>query len=187
MESDSKQSRGGKARAENLTPERRSEIAREAASRRWAAAEDHVHHALDVGVADFVGWKFRCAVLEGEIRVISGTEFMRVMGIYRSGALSTRRSQDDELHFPLYLAFKNLRPYVLQDARLVDAIRHPIRYREEGRPIAEGLPGTVLRRILSVWVRALDAGVLGASQQRIAEQAKKLLDALADVAIELHH
>ena len=183
MESDSKQSRGGRARAEVLSPERRREIAKEAAAQRWSAETDHVHHALDVGVADFAGWKFRCAVLEGEIRVISGTEFMRVMGIYRSGALSTRRSQDDDLHLPLYLAFKNLRPFVLQDERLVEALRHPIRYREEGRSVAEGLPGTVLRRILSVWSRALDAGVLGTSQTRIAEDAKNLLNALADVAI----
>lgn len=77
-----------------------------------------------------------------------------------------------------------LRPFVLQDERLVEALRHPIRYREEGRPIAEGLQGTVLRRILGVWSRALDAGVLGASQKRIAEDAKNLLDALADVAID---
>lgn len=31
--------KGGKARAASLTPERRSEIARKAASRRWAARE----------------------------------------------------------------------------------------------------------------------------------------------------
>src|SRR4051794_33278842 len=101
------QRKGGLARADSLSSEQRSEIAREAARQRWAAS-GHVHHALDEGEADFAGMKFRCAVLEGEIRVVSGTEFMRVMGIYRSGALSTRRSVEDGVHFPLHLAFKNL-------------------------------------------------------------------------------
>jgi len=55
---------------------------------------------------------------------------------------------------------------------------------KEGRAVTEGIPGTVLRRILSVWVRALDAGVLGKSQQKVAEQAKTLLDGLADVGID---
>jgi hypothetical protein len=77
-----------------------------------------------------------------------------------------------------------LRPFVLDDRELVEALRNPIRYRELGKSIAEGIPGTVLRRILSVWVRAHNAGVLGPSQQLIAQKAQVLLDALADVAID---
>jgi hypothetical protein len=127
---------------------------------------------------------FRCAVLDNEERVISGTEFMRTMGIYRSGALSKRRSEDDDVHYPLHLAFKNLRPFILEDDRLVDAIRNPTRYRSASGSIAEGIPGTVLRRILSVWVRAHQAGVLGQSQQRVAEKAQILLNGLADTAID---
>lgn len=127
---------------------------------------------------------FRCAVLDDETRVISGTEFMRTMGIYRSGALSKRRTDEDEVHFPLYLAFKNLRPYILDDERLVEGLRNPIRYRGLNGSIAEGIPGTVLRRILSVWVRAHQAGVLGPSQQLVAEKAQILLNGLADTAID---
>ena len=180
---DTRQSKGGLVRAGRLSPAQRSEIAREAALQRWSGG-GRVHHALDEGVVDFVGMKFRCAVLEGELRVISGTEFMRVMGIYRSGALSTRRSVEDGVHFPLHLAFKNLRPFVLEDERLVDALRNPIRYREAGRAIVDGIPGTVIRRILSVWVRAHAEGVLGKSQREIAEKAQILLDGLADTAID---
>ncbi len=179
------QSKGGRARAEKLPAETRSEIAKAAAARRWANEDaSPVHHALDEGVVDFVGMKFRCAVLDGEIRVISGTEFMRVMGIYRSGALSTRRSDEDEVRFPLYLAHKNLRDFVLEDRKLVDALNNPIRYREAGKGIAEGIPGHILRRILSVWVRARAAGVLGDSQEKVAEKAQRLLDGLADTAID---
>jgi hypothetical protein len=173
--------KGGRARAAKLGDERRSEIARNAAVERWSSP---VHHALDEGQVDLAGMSFRCAVLDNELRVISGTEFMRVLGIYRSGALSTRRSASDEVHFPLHLAFKNLRPFILEDERLVEALRNPIRYRELGRSIAEGIPGTVLRRILSVWVRAHQAGVLGPSQERVAQKAQVLLDGLADTAID---
>lgn len=182
------QSKGGRARAEKMPPARRSEIARAAAARRWTAKDlGPVHHALDEGEVDFVGRKFRCAVLDVQdkvVRVISGAEFMRVLGIYRSGALSTRRSDDDELRFPLYLAHKNLRPFIMADHELVEAIKHPLRYRQEGGPIAEGIPAHVLRRIFGVWVRAHAAGQLGPSQVKVAETAKVILDGLADLAID---
>ena len=183
--SGSKQSKGGLARAASLPAARRSEQAREAALKRWEEAKSvHVHHVLGEGTVALGGMQFKCAVLDGEVRVISGTELMRVMGIYRSGALSTRRSDADELHFPLYLAHKNLRPFVLSDEKLVDALKNPLRYRSQGRGIADGLPGQVLRRILSVWVRAHTKGDLGPAQVKIAEKAQYLLEALADVAID---
>ena len=182
------QSKGGRARAKKLPAAKRSEIASEAAKKRWAdRAAGPVHHALDEGTVDFVGHKFRCAVLDVDgaaVRVISGKEFMRVLGIYRSGALSTRRTDDDEVRFPLYLAHKNLQPFVLEDRALVEAIKNPLRYRTEGGVVAEGIPGHVLRRILAVWVRALDEGDLGPSQKAVAHTAKIILDGLADLAID---
>jgi hypothetical protein len=156
--------------------------AKHGAAARWDE-NDAVRFAIDEGVAAFGNLEFRCAVLDDETRVINGTEFMRVMGIYRSGALSTRRSDQDAIYFPLHLAFKNLRPFILDDPDLVDALRVPIRYRSVKGSIAEGIPALVLRRICSVWVRARNAGVLGRSQERIADKAETLLNALADIAI----
>jgi hypothetical protein len=147
------------------------------------AAKGPIRHSIDEGAAKFGDMEFRCAVLDDETRVISGSEFMRVMGIYRSGALSTRRSDDDDLPLPLHLAFKNLRPYIVQDAELVESLRRPIRYRDLGGSVGEGIHAEVLRRICNVWIRAQTDGVLGPSQEKIADKAKFLLDALADVAI----
>ena len=163
----------------------RSKKARAAALARWDGAKGigPIHHSIDEGILAFAGMSFRCAVLDDESRVISGTEFMRGMGIYRSGALSTRRSADDDFYLPLHLAFKNLRPFILEDAELVAALRQPIRYRDQRGSISEGIPGQVLRRICSVWVRAHKADVLGPSQEKVAEKAQILLEALADVAI----
>lgn len=172
---------GGRARAAKLDPAQRSNQAKNAALQRWSS---HVHHALEEGSLDLAGMSFRCAVLDNETRVISGTEFMRTMGIYRSGALSTRRLDYEGVHFPLYLAFKNLRPFVLEDEQLVEALQNPIRYRAANGSVAEGIPGTVLRRILSVWVRARAADVLGPSQERVADKAQILLNGLADTAID---
>lgn len=146
-------------------------------------AVEAVRFAIDEGTVDIGTLTFRCAVLDDETRVINGTEFMRVMGIYRSGALSTRRSDDDEIFFPLHLAYKNLRPFILDDAELVASLRVPVRYRSVRGSIAEGIPAVVLRRICSVWVRARNAGVLGSSQERVAEKAEDLLHSLADVAL----
>ncbi|HVC51064.1 MAG TPA: P63C domain-containing protein [Stellaceae bacterium] len=142
-----------------------------------------IRHSIDEGTAKFGDMEFRCAVLDDETRVISGSEFMRVMGIYRSGALSTRRSEDEGLPLPLHLAFKNLRPYIMQDVELVESLRTPIRYRDQGGSVGEGIHAEVLRRICNVWLRAQADGVLGPSQEKIADRAKLLLDALADVAI----
>jgi hypothetical protein len=103
------QSKGGKARAEKLSAEQRAGISRAAALIRWKGdGKGPIRHSIDEGALNFAGMEFRCAVLDDETRVISGTEFMRVMGIYRSGALSTRRSENDGIYFPLHLAFKNL-------------------------------------------------------------------------------
>ena len=142
-----------------------------------------IRHSIDEGIAQFGDMEFRCAVLDDGTRVISGSEFMRVMGIYRSGALSTRRGNDEELPLPLHLAFKNLRPYIMEDVELVESLRTPIRYRDQGGSIGEGIPAQVLRRICNVWVRAQADRVLGPSQEKIADKAQILLNALADVAI----
>src|SRR5438270_12699799 len=94
--------------------------AKQGAAARWPASTEAVRFAIDEGVVEFGDLKFRCAVLDDEMRVINGTEFMRVMGIYRSGALSTRRSDEDEIYLPLHLAFKNLRPFFRYEPALVD-------------------------------------------------------------------
>jgi hypothetical protein len=129
--SDSAQSKGGKARAKKLSPEERRRIASEAARARWSETDGH-----DIQVAEFVGpvqigdLEFRAAVLNNGTRVISGTQFMKTMGIYRSGALSTRR-EGIEVPFrvPLFLAHKNLLPFVLEDEELVHALSAPVLYR----------------------------------------------------------
>lgn len=169
-----------------LTKEERSENARIAARARWSGIRNQeLRQALGAGTLNLADLQFRCAVLDDGSRVISGTEFMKTMGIYRSGALSTRRYEDDSgIYVPLYLAHKNLQPYIKEDKELVESLSKPIVYRDiETGSVAEGIPGQVLRRVCSVWKRANRDGVLGPSQEKVAAKAEKLVDALADVAI----
>lgn len=70
--------------------------------------------------------EFRCAVLEDGTRVLSGKSFMRGMGIYRSGAVSTRRKESKGAQLPLYLAHKNLKPFISD--KLYKVLLQPLRY-----------------------------------------------------------
>lgn len=95
---------GGRERAKQLTSSQRKEIARGAAQARWGTLPRATHTgSLQVGDIEF-----DCAVLEDGTRVVSETRFMAAMGMYRSGALSTRRTRGvGGARTPLFLAYKN--------------------------------------------------------------------------------
>jgi hypothetical protein len=105
------------------------------------------------------------------------------MGIYRSGALSTRRqSQTEGAQLPLHMAFKNLIPFI--DSDLSNVLSKPLIYLpEKASRVAHGIPADTIPKICEVWLQARDAGVLGATQVRIAATADSLIRALAQVGI----
>ena len=77
MTDDSHHAKAAKARAESMTPERRSEIAKKAADARWTS---------DLPVADFegdfeiAGTVVSAAVLRDQRRVITQSSFLRALG-----------------------------------------------------------------------------------------------------------
>ena len=154
--------KGGFARAESLTSEKRSEIAKKAAAARWENA--------DIPVAEYLGeikftdsLSFPCAVLSNKTRVLTETDFMSGMGMYRSGALSVRRkdSYDASARMPLYLAFKNLEPFISK--HLGDTHLKPLMYRTAKGGVGHGLPAEMIPKICEVWLDARKAGVLGSA------------------------
>jgi hypothetical protein len=170
---------GGLARAKALTKEERKDIARTAAHARWESPV-----AEYAGELKFGELSFPCAVLSDGTRVLTETDFMSGLGMYRSGALSVRRGQgeDGSAHVPLYLAFKNLEPFVSK--HLSDVHIRPLRYRTlSGGTAKGGIPATLIPRICAVWLDARKAGVLGQRQQQIADKAEMLLRGLAEVGI----
>jgi hypothetical protein len=171
-------SKGGKARALNLSPERRREIAVAAAQKRWGVELPEAKHP---GIVKIANMEFPCAVLSDGTRVLTETNFMALMGIYRSGALSVRRSEDKGARMPLYLAFKNLKPFI--DKHLGDVHTKPLKYRTESGTVAHGIPAEIIPKICDVWLDAQKEGVLGKRQQLIAAKAEILMRGLAHVGI----
>src|SRR5882724_6932193 len=77
--------KGGKARANALTPEERSEIAREGAAARWSKKKDkkdsiHILKATHEGILEIGSVEIPCAVLDTGQRVLTQSGFMRAIG-----------------------------------------------------------------------------------------------------------
>lgn len=137
------------------------------------------------GTLNIADISFACAVLDDGRRVISEAEFMAGMGMYRSGALSTRRKPKEGTEagapIPLFLAHKNLQPFVLLHFGAVHYV--PIRYVAKGGNIGHGIEATTLPKVCEVWIDAERAGVLGASQEKVAAKADILLRGFAHVGV----
>jgi len=176
-------SEGGIARARALSPERRKEIASIAGEVRWEKEGKSPLPRADYDGPLIVGdAEFDCAVLDDGTRVISETKFMETMGMYRSGALSTRRKAEvDGAQIPLSLAYKNLKPFVEQHFGAVHY--NPITYRTKRGRIARGIRAEVLPKICEVWLDARKAGVLGPTQEIVAEKADILIRSFAHVGV----
>lgn len=172
---------GGIARANSLTPEARKEIASKAARTRWSNMELPV--AEFAGELKFGELSFPCAVLSDGTRVFTETDFMAGLDMYRSGALSVRRETASEggAQVPLYLAFKNLQPYVARS--LGDMHVKPLKYKTLSGGTAHGIQASLIPKICAVWLDARRDGVLGPRQERVADRAEMLLRGLAEVGI----
>ncbi len=182
---ESKQSRGGKARANKLSPQQRSEIARMSAQARWAdvkklprATHGAVDKPLVIGDAEI-----QCYVLEDGRRVISQRGMNAALGRAESGAKSRRNPVDDGVgNLPSFLYPKNIRPFISSELAL--SATQPLSFRlPSGSAVAHGYPAELLPDVCLAWVKARDAGVLSPAQYRTAEMAQIVIQALAKVGI----
>lgn len=168
-------SRGGVARKANLSPERRAEIATLAAASRWKTPR--ALRSAQLKIADF---EIECAVLDdtANTRVISEKRFMAALGMYRSGALSTRRHKaEGGAREPLFLAYKNLKPFI--EKHLTPEHFRTIPFVTPEGSMASGISAEALPRICKVWIDAAKTNVLGPRQQLIAAKAEALYDGFA--------
>jgi len=168
---------GGRARAESLSPEKRSEIAKLAAAARWDNAEP-ILNATHSGELTLGNAKIECAVLEDGSRVISQRGFARAMGASTPMALNRRGAGK----LPVLLTANNLQPFI--DADLAESAK-PVSYRLEhsGRS-GYGIRDEAVPKILEVWLRARDAGALRHNQIHLAASADILIRGLAHVGIK---
>lgn len=177
MSKDESKVAAAKARSAALSPEKRSEIAKRAAQKRWSMPQAEYLGTLAVGPLELP-----CAVLSDGTRVLTETDFMNGMGMYRSGALSVRRVTDEAgAQTPLYLAFKNLQPYVEKHLGEVHSL--VLKYKTDRGSTAHGIRAELIPKICDVWMDAEEDGVLGERQKRVAQKAKLIMRALAHVGI----
>jgi hypothetical protein len=180
-------SRGGQERARRLTKEERSEIARMGAMAKWAKQGvdiTNVPRATHSGALKIGDIEFECAVLDdtAKTRVISQTEFMRSMGMYRSGAIAGRREADESGALtPQFLAFKNLKPFVERHFGPEHVKLLP--YRSKGGFPTQGIPAVDLPKMCEVWLDAEREGQLGKRQKDVARNADTLMRGFARVGI----
>jgi len=173
---------GGRARAEKLTPERRSEIAKMGARSRW---KDQDREAMPKVVGGFKnkikigGTEIPCAVIMGPNgiqRVLSATGITKAVLGGRSGASSEIAAQKD---VPVFLAPSQLERFITPEAR---ALMRPIDYLDGGK-VVRGYDAAVLVEVCNVWLEAFDAGALKANQVDRAAKAGILVRALAKTGI----
>jgi hypothetical protein len=173
--------RAGKARAGALSPERRAEIARQAASARWAQDLPAAEYEGQFSLGDYT---IECAVLPNGTRIITQAAFLRALGRSRSpkagtGVLSTV----DEL--PFFLQAEALRPFISND--LMQSTT-PIFYRSRSGAKGVGYDARLLPMVAEVYLRFRDSelkerGTVPTRYERMIAAADVLIRALANVGI----
>ena len=166
---------GGRARAESLTPDQRTQIAKRAAKARWdgpvvAATHGDPDHPLKIG-----DLHIPCYVLEDGRRVLSQAGMVGSLGMVKGGS---SRGGDRLVKFATGNRLKQYLPKHLADGTLA-----PIRFRPPNGPLSLGYEATLLPDLCEAVLAARKAGALQQQQMHIADQCEILVRGLARVGI----
>jgi len=181
MALETKQSLGGKRRAESLTKKQRKEIASNAAKARWA--EDSVLPKAEYRGEITIGeLSIPCAVLNNGKRVISENGITNALLGSRSGASKRikKASQANGAPLPLFLAPGQLKPFISDE--LANGALKQIVYRD-GRKKVVGYSAKILPAVCDVWLKARAAGKLLSQQNQKALKAEILMRGLAHIGV----
>lgn len=185
-------SKGGKARALELTSVERSQIARKAVIARWAKEKgvpenliaqslDRPLKALNQGKIKVGALELNCAVLENQIRVISFRSFSNYLSAKGSGT-HWKRKKEGEVVLPEFVSASFLEDFIDDDLR--KTLTSSVSYISVSGQPAEGIEATAIPRICDVWIKALNAGRLDTtSRKETAQKAYRLLNAFANIGI----
>lgn len=171
-------SKGGKARAESLSPAERQEAARNAADARWK-----IPKATHIGEINLAGLVIKCAVLEDGRRLLNQQSFLAAIG--RRGnpdgaKTSSGDGQSGFLKVPPFLAADNLKPYI---GETLSASCNPIPFRLLTGGRFHGYEARLLPLVCEVYLAARRANALTHKQVHIAEACEMLVSALAQTGI----
>jgi len=168
--------RGGIARAQNLSSEKRSEIARKAAAARWQkdlgeAICGSPDQPLKIGNVEL-----ECYVLADGTRVLTQATFLQALGRHRR--VNARQPRGQEL--PPILKGQAILPYLTPE--IIEKAQ-PIKFGLPRGGRASGYNAELLPVICEVYLKARDSQKLPSNQDNIAKQAEILVRALAHVGI----
>jgi hypothetical protein len=169
---DSIQSMGGKARADSLSAEQRSEIAKKAAEARWS-----IPKATHFGELDIVGIKIPCYVLEDGRRVLSQRGLQTSIGLSTGGGTygAHRMAQFVE----------RLQLKVPNTSDLLARINEPVLFSPtHGGRHAYGYAAEVLPEVCDYILACRDSGLMNEERfSKIVVACDALVRALAKVGI----
>lgn len=169
--------KAAKARAESLTPERRSEIAMSAAAARWGLPK--ATHRGEITIGDI---RIPCAVLDSGERVLTETGITNALLGSRSGASKRIKKSTEAIGAPtpLFLAPDRLKPFISKE--MLDGPLSPKTYVDGTRTVT-GYDASILPAACEIWLRARDAGVLQDQQKDKVQRAEMLMRGLAHIGI----
>jgi hypothetical protein len=166
---------GGRARAQNLSPQSRSEIARQAAIARWGAGTVRATHDGSIIVGDR---ELTCAVLEDGTRVLNQQTMLTTLG--RASKPKGRANPSEPSVLPPFLAAQNLQAYIT--AELASMVE-PIPYRTPTGGKALGYNALILPAVCDVYLSARSDGKLLPNQALTAKTCEVLVRGLARVGV----
>ena len=171
-----KQSKGGEARKEKLSPEQRSEIAKKAADARWGktvpvATHGSPDHPLKIGETEIP-----CYVLDDGRRVLHQRGMVSALGMSRGSSGGTGGDR-----LAKFVAGDRLKPFV--GSHLIEVTSSPIRFRISSGNEAYGYEATVLADICEAVLSLRESGNLQHQQEHIAQQCEVLMRGFARVGI----
>jgi hypothetical protein len=166
------QSMGGLARAESLSPEKRADIAKRAASARWKALLDAGFEGeLNLGTA-----VIDCAVIEKDkrvIRVISSAGFMTALRRPWKGTYKRTGR-------PQFLEAENLQPFITRE---LQDVLNLIEYRTKSGGVKRGYPAEIVPLVCEVYLAAREKGAIAKSQEQITQACEIIMRSLAKIGI----
>lgn len=168
---DAKKIAAGKARADQLSPERKREIAQKAALARWSG---HLPDATHEGVLKIAALELPVAVTSDGSRLMISKAFMSALGRPWKGSYAGTE-------LPNFIAAKNLLPYISNELR---SVLNPVEFINKHGQKAQGYHVELLQLVCEAYLDARKAGkVLTQTQQRVAAQAEVLLRGFARIGI----
>ena len=170
------QSKGGKARADKLTSEARSEIATQAAKVRWAEAAS-LPKATHMGTLRIGDAEIPCAVLSDGTRLLTQEGFLGALG---RSTKPKGKSQQVTDGLPPFLATISIKSLITEE---ITRTTVPISFITTKGGKALGYKADLLPKVCDLFLEARGLGLLTTQQMPIAESAEILVRALAKIGI----